>query len=230
MSVTEYLHSTRQELTSALADTIERELMLAVESRGDASLVVSGGSTPRPLFQAMAQRRLPWEKITVTLADERWVDTASNDSNEGMLRKTLLQAEAVRVRFVPLKNGAETALDGRDECERALAGISRPFDQVILGMGDDGHTASLFPSVSGSALDTKTTNLCAAIKPRDAPHERMSLTARALLDSRRIILHIVGDDKWRVYEKAMAPGNIDELPVRVVLRQKRVPVDVYWSK
>lgn len=229
MSVSEFRRSTCEALTTELADVIETELTAAVESRGHASLVVSGGNTPRPLFKALAQRPLPWKNITITLADERWVDTESADSNEAMIRAVLLQGFATDAKFIPLKNSAATAIEGRSQCQMSLSKIASPFDLVILGMGDDGHTASLFPTVAGSALDSNKHELCASITPLTAPHERMSLSAWAILNSRRILLHIVGENKWQVYQKAMQKGLIDDLPIRVVLHQDKVPVDVYWS-
>jgi len=229
MSVLEYCSATQTELTLALADLIESELSAAVAKRGQASLVVSGGSTPKPLFEVLSQRLLPWSKITITLADERWVDTSSKDSNEAMIRETLIRNAAAEAIFVPLKNSAETAVEGLVLCQQSIAKIHRPFDLVILGMGEDGHTASLFPGVSGSALDSNKAELCAAIQPPTAPHERISLTARAILNSQKIILHIVGDKKWQVYRQASLPGLSDELPIRIVLHQQQVPIDVYWS-
>jgi 6-phosphogluconolactonase len=229
MSISEYYASSAADLTADLADFVDKELTGAVAKRGSASLVVSGGSTPKPLFEALAQRPLPWNKITVTLADERWVDLSSKDSNEGMLRETLLRGAASQATFVPLKNTAESADEGREMCHETLADMSDPFDLVILGMGEDGHTASLFPGVSGPALDSNSLELCAAIVPPVAPHERMTLTARALLNSRKIVLHIVGEKKQQVYHEALKPGSADEFPIRVVLHQDRVSVDVYWS-
>lgn len=229
MSVSEYRHSTPVALTAALADFIESELNAAVASRGQASMVVSGGSTPKALFAELSQRSLPWNKITVTLADERWVDPSDKDSNEAMLRETLLTNAAAKARFVALKNNAETAAGGLPVCEQAIADIPQPFDLVVLGMGDDGHTASLFPGVAGTALDATQPTLCAAIRPATAAHERMSLTATALLRSRKIILHMVGENKWQVYRQASQMGSADEFPVRVVLHQHDVPVEVYWS-
>ncbi len=229
MSISETRCAEAAELTQALADRVESELLAAIESRGQASLVVSGGNTPKPLFEELAGRKLPWHKVTITMADERWVDLSSKDSNEAMLRDTLLQGFAAEARFIPLKNHADTALEGRQECEQMVAQISLPFDLVILGMGDDGHTASLFPGVSGAALDVTTTTLCQSVVPALAPHERMTLTARALLSSRNIFLHIVGDNKWQVYQQALSAGDKDDMPVRVVLHQREVPVGVYWS-
>ena len=229
MSIREVCAINRAELTVKLADEIEHQLQEAVNKRGYASIVVSGGNTPRPLFELLSHRRLPWQQITVTLADERWVDTLSADSNELMLRETLLCNEAAKAQFIPLKNSAPTAVEGQAECQVALSRIVGPFDLIILGMGDDGHTASLFPKVSGAALDIDNSDLCVAIQPANAPHERMSLSASAILNSHKILLHIVGDNKWRVYQAANSSGSIDEMPVRVVLHQPNVPVDVYWS-
>ncbi len=229
MSITETRCSDSDQLTRVLADRVELELRSAIDSRGSASLVVSGGNTPKPLFETLSQCDLPWQKVTITLADERWVDVRSIDSNESMLRDTLLQGFAAKAHFVPLKNTAGTALDGQPECEKMVKRIALPFDLVILGMGDDGHTASLFPSVSGSALDLSTPMLCQSVIPSIAPHKRMTLTARALLNSRNILLHIVGENKWRVYTDALSSYKLDEMPVRVILHQDEVPVGVYWS-
>ncbi len=229
MGIKEVRSPNRSELTVKLADEIERQLQEAVDKRGYASIAVSGGNTPRPLFELLSHRRLPWEQITVTLADERWVDTLSADSNEYMLRETLLCNEAAKAQFIPLKNSADTAVEGQAECQTALFRIVRPFDLIILGMGDDGHTASLFPEVSGVALDINNLDLCVAIQPTNAPYERMSLSASAILNSHKILLHIVGDNKWRVYQAATASSNIDDMPVRLVLHQQCVPVEVYWS-
>ncbi len=229
MSITEISKSTPAELVKALLGEIEASLSEAVKQRGLASLVVSGGNTPRALFEALSQRELPWSQITITLADERWVDISSEASNEAMVRKTLLQGPASEANFMPLKNTAETAAEGQQMCHEIFSSLPGPFDLVILGMGDDGHTASLFPGVSGSALNSNSIALCESITPPDAPHERMTLTAKALLNSRKLILHIVGDSKWQVYQNALSEGSADQMPIRIALHQDKVPVDVYWS-
>ena len=229
MSITEYREPTAEKLTARLAAYIEAGLNKAVDDRGRASLVLSGGNTPRPLLEDLAQRSLPWTQITVTLADERWVDPSSKDSNEAMVRETLLQGEAAAANFVPLKNAASDVLEGQKVCNKAIENMPRPFDIMILGMGEDGHTASLFPGVAGSALDNNATEFCLPIYPPSAPHDRMTLTANAILDSRRILLHIAGAKKWQIYQEALTPGPVDELPIRVVLHQDRVSVDVYWN-
>jgi 6-phosphogluconolactonase len=109
--------------------------------------------------------------------------------------------------------------------------VPHPFDVVVLGMGEDGHTASLFPGSLALArgLEPTATPACIAVNALAAPHARVSLNLAALLDSRRIVLHIEGDAKWAVYQRARGPGTAAELPVRAILQQKEIPVDVYWS-
>jgi len=218
-------------LAHALSGEIKVDLEEAVDVRRLASLVVSGGRTPLKLFQQLRAEPLDWRKIWVALADERWVETTAEASNERMVREQLLVGRAAETRFVGLKNPAPTPEAGADWAWRALSRVPRPFDVVLLGMGEDGHTASLFPgSLSlARALDATATPGCVAVNSLTAPHARVSLNLSALLDARRIILHIEGESKWQVYQRARMPGSAAELPVRAVLHQKEVPIDVYWS-
>src|SRR5690606_6960245 len=107
----------------------------------------------------------------------------------------------------------------------------RLFDELLLGMGEDGHTASLFPGsmALSRALDPAAAPGCVAVNALTAPHARMSLNLAALLDARRIILHFEGEAKWRVYQRARAAGSVSELPVRAILQQKETPFDVFWA-
>ncbi|MEM7588161.1 MAG: 6-phosphogluconolactonase [Acidobacteriota bacterium] len=225
----EHRHADPQALADALAERVASDLRSAVAERGTASLVVSGGSTPRPFFDRLSRTELPWQHVAVTLADERWVPADHPDSNERLVRKTLLVEAAADARFVSLVNDAATPEAGRDACERALATIPRPFDVVVLGMGGDGHTASLFPETTEltAGLDPFSSDACLAVNPKTAPHARMSLTLRAILDSRRLILHITGDGKWDVYQRALEPGPASELPIRAALQSGRV--EVWWA-
>ena len=184
------------------------------------------------MFAALSQQDLAWDKVWITLTDERWVDADHADSNEAMLRKTLLRHHAAAAHFVPLKNSATTALAGETECEKKLAAVPRPFDVVVLGMGDDGHFASLFPQAPqlATGLNLANQHLCLAVDPITAPHSRMSLTLAALLNSRRIVMQLSGANKWKVYQQALLAGEIKDLPIRAVLKQQQTPVEVYWAK
>lgn len=229
MAVTEHLFDDASTLTAALADRVAQALEAAVAARSQASLVVSGGRTPRPLFENLAARSLPWAQVWVTLADERWVGVDSPDSNERMVREALLQGPAAAAQFVPLKNASPGPQEGADECDAALAALPWPLDVLLLGMGADGHTASLFPGVAGEALAPNCPQRCRGVLPDTAPHPRMSLTASALLNSRVALLHFTGEDKLSVFRQAQDVGPVDALPVRVVLHQSQVPVELWWS-
>lgn len=218
-------------LVAVLAAQVAELLRAGIKERGRASLVVSGGSTPVPFFAALSELTLDWTQVTITLADERWVDPAAADSNEHLVRQHLLQNRAAAAQFVGFKTGAATAVQGEKECADRLAVLPRPFDVLILGMGNDGHTASLFPQATrlGEALALDSGQLCLAITPPVAPHERMTLTLPALLQSRQIILHLVGPGKRTVYEQALANGPVEEMPIRAVLGQTTAPVTVFWA-
>jgi 6-phosphogluconolactonase len=218
-------------LTHALSGEIKVDLEEAIQVRGVASLVVSGGRTPIRLFDELRSEQLDWKHVWISLADERWVDTNNAASNERLVREHLLTQRAADARFVGLKNPAATPEAGADWAWRALSRVPQPYDVVVLGMGDDGHTASLFPGslALARALDPGAPAGCVAINALTAPHARVSLNLAALLDSRRIILHIEGDAKWQIYQKARTPGSATEMPVRALLHQQEVPVDVYWS-
>ena len=218
-------------LARALAGEIQVDLQEAIAARGSASMVVSGGRTPVTLFNQLASESLAWDKVWVTLADERWVDAHDAASNERLVRAELLQQRAAAAQFVSLKNTAETPAAGADWAWRALSRMARPFDVVLLGMGDDGHTASLFPNNAqlAQALDTSKPPACIAMQAPVAPQARLSLNLNALLDARRIVLHIQGEGKWAVYQAAKQRGATELMPVRAVLHQHDVPVDVFWS-
>lgn len=218
-------------LTRALAGELRVDLQEAIEMRGAASLAVSGGRTPEALFKQLASEVLPWNKVWVTLVDERWVDVSDPASNERMVRNSLLQSHAAAARFIGLKNAAATPDEGSEWCWRSLSKVPRPFDIVLLGMGDDGHTASLFPNGPqlSQALSTDSVAACVAMQAPVAPQARISLNASALLDARRIVVLIQGETKWAVYQRARAIGPAEEMPIRAVLQQQAAPVEVFWS-
>ncbi len=218
-------------LSNALADKIIATLGAAIAERGGASLVVSGGKTPITLFQMLRARDLDWSRVSIALVDERWVDTSSADSNEHLVRSELLRDKAVGARFTGLKNAAPTPDAGAVSAWETFARVPRPFDVVVLGMGDDGHTASLFPNSPNllSALDTAAPPGCVGMWAPVTPQPRMSLNLSALLDTRQIVILLNGAAKWRTYSNAVAPGPVPEMPIRAVLRQTRAPVEVMWA-
>ena len=221
----------QQALCRKLSQRICAALQKAIAARGKAIFVVSGGSTPVPLFAALSEISMEWDRVFITLADERWVETGDRDSNEALVREHLLCNQARDAHFHGLKNSHASAVDGEKECGEELALLPRPFDIVILGMGPDGHTASLFPGAArlSDALDMGSGRLCMAMTPVSAPHDRMTLTLPALLDSHQIYLHLSGREKRDVYERALGGYSVEKMPIRGVLGQHTVPVDVCWA-
>lgn len=229
--VDERVFATPTQAAQALSDAVAAALAAALQMRGRASLVVSGGRSPIELFHRLQAAPLDWSQVWITLADERWVPSSDPDSNAALVSQHLLQGSAAVARFVPLWNAAPTPAHALTDRTAALAELPRPFDAVVLGMGEDGHTASLFPCAGGveAALDPQGSALLAAINPPAAPHQRLSLTAAALLDSRHIHLPLVGATKRSVYAQALTDCDPLHLPVATVLCQSAVPVTVYLS-
>ncbi len=199
----------REALAQSLALHVADCLRKAIELRGKASLVVSGGSTPVLFFKILKQQALDWQCVTITLADERWVMTSSQDSTEKLVREHLLPAEAQFISMAP-QHENDTLAQGADRIRQALgAQISMPFDVVVLGMGEDGHTASLFPN--HPALHDNITALCVAVEDSPKPPaQRVSLTGEALRNARQLIIHITGEDKRDVWQQAR---KTDSLPI-----------------
>jgi 6-phosphogluconolactonase len=220
-----------ESLCRTLADQLAAALRTAITARGLASLVVSGGKSPVRLFEMLRAEKLDWSSVRIALADERWVDPADPGSNEKLVRDVLLKGEAAAARFLGLKNGAPTPEMGAVSAWETFARVPRPFDAVVLGMGDDGHTASLFPGSPNlaNALNTEAAAGCVGMRSPVAPHPRLSLNLSALLGARRIVLFITGEEKWRTYVAAAGDGAMQDMPVRAVLRQTRTPVEVMWS-
>jgi len=214
-----------------LADFVIECIANGIEEKNHASLVVSGGSTPKPLFEALSGRDCNWHKVSITLTDERWVETTDQESNESLVRENLLQGKAQAASFLGLKNNAATAYEGEKECYSLLCSIPRPFDVVVLGMGNDGHTASLFPGVRRlkQAMDMRSSVNCLALSPDGSAHERMTLTLPVLLDAKQIIIHITGPEKRKVLEQAMTDGPETEMPVQAILKQRKTPVQIYCA-
>jgi 6-phosphogluconolactonase len=229
-----FTFSDQHKLAHALAAHLAAALRRNIAAQGRAAcLAVSGGSTPVPLFEQLSKLELPWPQVVVTLADERWVDSSSPDSNEALVRRHLLQQQAAAAVFIGLKNAAAQASGkGEAACNQQLQQLPLPFSAVILGMGNDGHTASLFPGAAqlAKAVDMHSGMFCAAITPQNAPHERMTLTLPTLLAAKEIILHITGQEKKAVLDNALANGPPEAMPIRFILRQHMVPVTVWWAE
>ncbi|RUR32937.1 6-phosphogluconolactonase [Vreelandella andesensis] len=216
----------RQALAEQLAEAVFQALVDDLSRQERALLVVSGGSTPVPFFKALATKSLPWERIDITLADERWVDEQSNDSNARLVRENLLQGAAANANFVPLTSDASTPEEGVEEVAKRTASLPWPASVVILGMGGDGHTASLFPDSLELGLALSTDEPLVAVRTPSQPQPRITFSAGRLHQAHRHILHITGDDKRSVLANAMQGDDVLKLPIRAFLS---CPLAIYWA-
>jgi len=229
MSRVVHIYSEQNTLIGALSEHILEDLQRAINEKGEATLIVSGGSTPKPLFEQLSKTVFAWEKVSVGLCDERWVDPSSQKSNAHLVKKHLLQQEAAKATFIGMYEEGSDIYTAQKVCSQKMQKLA-PFDVVILGMGSDAHTASLFPDneMLEEAFDLKNPNLCIAIESETAPFSRMSLTLRAILRAQNIYIHFEGEEKISVYEEAIAGEDIYKMPIRSVLNQTLKKVEVFY--
>lgn len=219
----------------ALAAAVESRLREGVARRGRASLVASGGSTPRRVYELLSDTELDWSRVDIVLADERWVEPGLKGSNETFLKQTLLANAASQARFIGLKTRAPNPAAGVVEACDRLSAAARPFDAVILGMGSDGHTLSWFPDAEGldAALAPDGPSVAAVTAQRSevtGPFvERITLTRAALAGARFVALLIGGEEKRAVWRAATGPGRVEAMPVRALMRDPEIDLQTYWQ-
>ncbi len=224
-------YATKDELAVALADAVAENLKAGIATRGEGVLAVSGGSTPAKFFAKLGKKKdIDWDKVSVTLVDERWVPETSDRSNALLVNEKMLQGPAAVAKFIPLYSGGEEPTKAAlAKTAKLIAKLPTPFDAVVLGMGNDGHTASFFPG--GDNLDAALTEEgpVVAMRAAGAGEPRVTLTLPRLLDTAGLYLHIEGEEKAKVLEAALADGPAEAMPIRAVLRQTKTPLTIYWS-
>jgi 6-phosphogluconolactonase len=220
----------RKRLFAGLCTDLSERLAQAVAKRKKASMALAGGTTPGPLYDALSNTLLPWDKITLTVTDERWVSVEDPASNEFLVRDMLMRRRAADAQFISFKTNHAKASGGANVAEKRLAPIM-PFDICLLGMGPDGHIASLIPGADGydAAADPANARKVAGVHAAGAPGspERMTLTLHGILSSRRIVLLFMGQEKLNMFNDAR-DGRVVS-PVRDLLAQKKVPVHTFWA-
>jgi len=230
MQITEKKFTTRKDVEAALLEDCLHELSNGTETNGQSSMLLSGGTTPGNFYKTLSTQDLDWKNIWFGLSDERWVNADHPDSNALLVQQTLLQNNAANAHFIGLKSDGDIQKDGWVQTQKNLADLPKPFDIVLLGMGTDGHTASLFPDSKNiqDALSENNNTLCQPIDRGEGETLRMSMTLNALLNAKEIKLFFFGDEKLDVYNTAKAEKNIT-YPVSYILHQDKVPVTLYWT-
>lgn len=230
MSLEENTFHDRTRLMNGLCAAMGEWMTEALSKRRKISIALAGGTSPGPLYQDMSHLVLDWSKVTVTLTDERWVSPEDPSSNEYLIRNRLLHRRAEEATFIPFKTNHATPQAGAATTERRLK-PALPIDICLLGMGTDGHIASLIPGATGyeAAVDPAGDRMVAGLHADNAAGspDRMTLTMPALLKARRIILLIMGAEKQRVFDEAR--NQEGDSPVRYLLTGNRTPIHTFWA-
>ncbi len=221
-------------LADALARAVAADLRAAIDARGGARIALSGGSTPKAFMQALSRESLDWAKVTLLPVDDRWVHGGHERSNERLMRENLLRGEAARARFLPLYRPSPSPEAALLPVLSRVANEALPLDVVVLGMGEDGHVASLFPDLGLDNPGLREIGLAPrgrapalAVRTANAPEPRMTLTLSAIFTAPSLYLHIEGDKKRRVLDGA-ARDPRSPLPVRAMLAGAPTPPELYW--
>jgi 6-phosphogluconolactonase len=233
----EHTFSESSAMMEALRSALCSQLQHDLQHNEQVSLFLSGGSTPIPLYQKLAATSLPWQRVKVALVDERFVLVTDESSNEKLLRETLLREQAALVGFTGMSVAAFN--EQRDLsttvqlCNENYAQLPHPYSAAVLGMGADGHTASLFPHAEGVEQAFTIQRHCVGIRAQRSlitgtATERISMTPWALLQCQRLYLLFTGNEKKTIYERAKITSDQRSLPIAFFLQQKKIPVEVFW--
>lgn len=222
----------REALADAAAGLIARRLCQAIAARGHAGFILTGGSSPGPVYDRLSRDgSVDWRKVTATLSDERWVEPSHPDSNEALVRARLQTGLAAPLGFTPLKYLAPSPDAGARIADEAVGDLF-PVDITLLGMGEDGHIASLFPDdpIAEYALHPAAEKRVVAVAMSGvAPFlPRISLSLPALLDTELVLVLISGVAKKALIERVSAEQGYDP-PVARLIRQTAVPVRIFWA-
>lgn len=221
----------------ALAEDLAGRLGALIDSalaeRGRALLALAGGSTPFPAYRALAAQRRDWSAVSLVATDERWVGADHPHRNEAAMRRAF--AEAAGVRIIGLVPDTASGEPDAGFAEAALSAAGAPFDAVVLGMGGDAHTASLFPGSPGleAAIDPRSARSAFVVTPQplpsEAPHSRITLGLARLKRSRTRILAITGEAKRQVWQQVLADDPSAARPIGLFLHDPAAPATVLWS-
>lgn len=226
-------HADADALAGACAERIGQAIDAALAAHGRALLALAGGSTSPPILRRLAAQRRDWRAVTVVPTDERWVPSEHPDSNLRSLRAALAAADGIH--WCALAPAATAGPADATFAQRTLEARPGPFDLCLLGMGTDGHFASLLrgaPNLA-AALDPAGADAAVAIVPDPlpaaSPHPRISLTLARLLTSRRLLLAITGSAKLDVLRRAQQRAGAAALPVAALLRAPHPAAEIHWS-
>ncbi|MER0215271.1 MAG: 6-phosphogluconolactonase [Nitrosomonas sp.] len=212
-----------ESLSQGFADFAATALQNTLNRKPQATLVVPGGSTPRHYLPALAKCKLPWDRITVTLSDERWVDVNDTQSNEHLVKQHLMNHLPANTRFVGLRTHHDNPFDAIEVIHQRLEKLPLPLSLTVLGLGEDGHIASLFPGMAPHLIDT---HHCVAAAPPAAPSLRISLSLKLLAESEQIALVVTGESKRRLLDR-VSENPDSKLPIVWLMQRTKSAVTIF---
>lgn len=233
MAWTEHEYADTDAMAIALATRLARETDAALRQRGAATLALAGGRTTPPVLRRFAGETRDWSRLTILPTDERWVSSEHPDCNLRQLRESF--AGVAGIRWLALAPDQPSGQPDASFANANLEAIPSAIDATLLGMGVDGHFASLFPGASNLAEALSPAHLEAAVAivpepmPAAGPHPRISLSLARLLHSRHVILAISGTDKRAVLDRAIRENEPERLPVAALLHAPSMLVEIHWS-
>ena len=219
--------SSMTQLSEAFAEYASDVLGKTLQKKSLASLVVPGGNTPREYLPVLAKCSLPWERIVITLSDERWVDVTDEQSNENLVKKYLLDYLPQNTLFIGFKTHHDNPFTAIKEINQRLNKLPQPSSLTVLGVGEDGHIASLFP---GMHFDLLATQYCVAVAPPIAPSLRVSLSLSILGQSDHIALVVVGKVKQQLLNQLLGEGIDSKLPIARLLQCAHSQIDIFTTR
>lgn len=212
-----------ESLSQGFSDFAATTLQNTLAHKPHATLAVPGGNTPRHYLPALAKCALPWDRITITLSDERWVDINNEQSNEHLVKQHLMNHLPANTPFVGLKTQHDNPFDAIDEIHQRLDNLPLPLSLTVLGLGEDGHIASLFPGMNPDLLSTRH---CVAVAPPIAPSLRVSLSLSILTESEQIALVVTGKTKRRLLDRLNEYPD-SKLPIVWLLQRSQSAIMVF---
>ncbi|MXS83463.1 6-phosphogluconolactonase [Nitrosomonas oligotropha] len=212
-----------ESLSQGFADFAAATLRNTLSRKPQATLVVPGGNTPRHYLPALAKCQLPWDRITVTLSDERWVDVNDAQSNEHLVKQHMMNHLPANARFVGLKTDHDNPFDAIETIHQRLDKLPLPLSLTVLGLGEDGHIASLFPGMNPDLADT---HHCIAVAPPVAPSLRVSLSLKLLAQSEQIVLVVTGESKRRLLDR-LTTNPDKKIPMVWLLQRLNSAITVF---
>jgi 6-phosphogluconolactonase len=228
----EHFFADRPALDAALAGRCQEIMQKGLQTNGDISILLSGGTSPLPLYRTLSATPMPWTHIHPALVDERWVSPDDPASNESAIRTAFSNNPAALANFCGMYTPDATAMEAAPTCSVRYGKLPAPAF-CLLGMGNDGHTASLFPHATGLTAAFASSRWCAAIEALPSPVTgantvRMTLTPWAILQAEQVLLLITGEEKRAVYARALEQTGYENCPVSYFLHQNIRPVEVFW--